>query len=487
MDQKPVPHVLIFPFPAQGHINCMLKLAELLCLSNLHVTFLNTEYNHLRLHKSTDVGARFACFPRFRFQTISDGTPVDQPRSLDFFSGLLYSIKTVIQPIFKEMLFSGQLISDNMPPVTCIIADGILTFTIDVAEELGIASIAFRTPSACYYWISFCLPQLIEAEELPFQDDDLDDSIKSVPGMEGFLRCRDLPSFCRAKDLNDVGFQLILTETIKSTRASAQILNTFEDLEGPVLSKLRTCIPKLYTLGPLHALLNSRRKSSYPPSTCSSSLLAMDRSCMKWLDSQPSKSVLYVSFGSVVFVTHNQVLEFWYGLVNSGKRFLWVIRPDFVTDKENACQIPEELQVATKERGYIVEWCPQEEVLLHPALGAFFTHSGWNSTLEAIVAGLPMICWPKFADQPVNSRYVSEVWKIGFDMKDICDRSTVERMVRDLMDDKKNKELLVSVDQIAAKAKKCVSQGGSSYLNMDMLIEDIKLMRLGVSKKLVPP
>ncbi|CAL9008137.1 unnamed protein product [Prunus brigantina] len=72
--------------------------------------------------------------------------------------------------------------------------------------------------------------------------------------------------------------------------------------------------------------------------------------------------------------------------------------------------------------GYMVGWAPQEEVLKHQAIGGFWTHSGWK-TLESIVAGVPMMCWSYFADQMVNSRLVSEVWKLGFDMKDTCDRT----------------------------------------------------------------
>ncbi|TKY69965.1 7-deoxyloganetic acid glucosyltransferase [Spatholobus suberectus] len=81
----------------------------------------------------------------------------------------------------------------------------------------------------------------------------------------------------------------------------------------------------------------------------------------------------------------------------------------------------------------MVGWAPQEEVLAHKAIGGFLTHSGWNSTLESVVAGVPMICWPYFADQQINSRFVSEVWKLGLDMKDVCDRHVVEKMVNDLM------------------------------------------------------
>ena len=124
---------------------------------------------------------------------------------------------------------------------------------------------------------------------------------------------------------------------------------------------------------------------------------------MVWLDAQPLKFVIYVSFGSITIMTKDKLMEFWYSLVNRKKHFLWAIRPDLVIQKDGEGQIPVELVEGTKDRGYMVGWVPQEEVLVHQAVG------GWNSTLESIVVGVPMICWPYFADQQINSRFVSEV------------------------------------------------------------------------------
>ncbi|PON56515.1 UDP-glucuronosyl/UDP-glucosyltransferase [Parasponia andersonii] len=127
-------------------------------------------------------------------------------------------------------------------------------------------------------------------------------------------------------------------------------------------------------------------------------------------------------------------MEFWHGLMDSKKRFLWVIRPDLVTGEGDAGSVQEEV---TRERGYIVGWAPQEEVLVHPAVGGFLTHSGWNSRLESIVAGVPMICLPSLLDQHISSRFVSLVWKLGLDMKDISEREVVQKMVNDLMGERR--------------------------------------------------
>ncbi|KAK9283363.1 hypothetical protein L1049_011605 [Liquidambar formosana] len=261
MDQRPLPpHVLIFPLPIQGHVNSMLKLAELLSLAGLHVTFLNSPYNHRRLLQYADIQSRFARYPGFRLETISDGIPDDHQRSGSRAVELFANLFAVTPPLFREMMISGSLSSDGRPPVSCVIADGVLSFAIDVAKEIGVMSIVFRTVSACALWANFCFPQLVQSGEVPFPKgkEDMDQLVMSVAGMEGFLRRRDLPSFCRVDDLSDPGFDVVMTETQKTSRADALILNTFEELEGPILSHIRSRCPILYTLGPLHAHLKTR-------------------------------------------------------------------------------------------------------------------------------------------------------------------------------------------------------------------------------------
>ncbi|KAI8029825.1 7-deoxyloganetic acid glucosyl transferase [Camellia lanceoleosa] len=472
------PHVLIFPLPAQGHVNSMLKLAELLCLAGVHVTFLVSDHIHDRLLRHTDVHKRFEHYCQFRFQRISDGFPVESSRSgSDFLTELVDSL-TVVKPLFRDLFVRSNRLSSKLNrPVTCIIADGVLSFAIDVAEEMGIPIIYFRTISACAFWAYFCIPQLIESGELPFKGNDLDVPIQSIPGMEAFLRRRDLPGICRVGDSSNHGLQFLSIETRATPRARAVILNTFEDLEGPILSHIRTQMPNVYTIGPLHAHLKTRLVATAPLTvpTSSNSIWEEDRSCMTWLDAQPSQSVIYVSFGSLTIITRPQLMEFWHGLVNSGKRFLWVIRPDLVTGGDAEGQIPTELLETTKERGYIVGWAPQEDVLNHEAIGSFLTHSGWNSTLESIIAGVPMICWPYFIDQQVNSRFVGEVWRLGMDIKDTCDRVIVETMIRDLMEVRKS-DFVHSANRMAELARNAIGEGGSSYCNLDRLIEDLKLM-----------
>ncbi|KAM2954549.1 hypothetical protein FF1_032813 [Malus domestica] len=237
-----------------------------------------------------------------------------------------------------------------------------MRFTIDVAEELGIPVMAMPILSACGFWSISCILDLIQQGQLHFGGEDMDQKVIGVPGMEAHLRRRDLPK----------------TQSI--TRVSA-LINTFDDLEPSILSHIAT-------IGPLHALLKSRVEVDL--SSLAATLCQEDRRCMEWLDSRWPRSVIFASFSSM-----------WQAISVGG-----AIR--YASWCERELVIPTELEAATKERGFIVEWVPQEEVLgllAHKVVGGFSTHRGLNSTLEGIWAGVSMLCWPQLGDQPVISRY----------------------------------------------------------------------------------
>lgn len=147
----------------------MFKLAELLCLAGLHVTFLVTEHIHDRLLRYSDTQTRFGRYPGFRLKSIPDGLPADHSRPGDKFMELFDSLRSNTKPIFKDMLTSGSL-----KGVKFIIADGSLGFTSDVANDVGIPIVYVRTISPCCLWVFFCLPKLIESGELPFNSGNCD-------------------------------------------------------------------------------------------------------------------------------------------------------------------------------------------------------------------------------------------------------------------------------------------------------------------------
>lgn len=138
------PHAVCIPFPAQGHINPMLNLSKLLYSTGFHITFVNSEYNQQRLIKSQ----RSRSLPSFQFQTIPDGLPPSENLDVtqDIPSLLRSTSETCLTP-FKELLLKLNN-TVGAPPVSCIVSDGVMSFTLEAAEELGIPNVLFWTTSA---------------------------------------------------------------------------------------------------------------------------------------------------------------------------------------------------------------------------------------------------------------------------------------------------------------------------------------------------
>ncbi|CAA7404805.1 unnamed protein product [Spirodela intermedia] len=454
-----------------GHVSPMLKLAKVLSLRGLLVTFLTTEHVHRRLSAHDGVNS---C-PGFFIRSIPDGLPADHPRSAGRFMEVLVSLAAQPQETYRDLLVFLR----HPWPVTYAIVDVFLPFVAEVGEKLGIPVTTFGTGGPCGFWADFCIPKLIEAGEIPLP------AREEHPVMESFLRRRDLPTPCRVKDFSDGLLQGIGAATQRTTHRRGLIFNTGEPLDAAVLAHIRSTCPVTYTVGPLDTILCALDcppgSAAGPLSSSSPCWWREDRTCMTWLDAQSPKCVVYVSFGSLTVLSRPQLLEFWHGLANSGHRFLWVIRPDMLKEADGASNIPAELAEATKEKGCVVEWVNQREVLAHPAVGAFLTHSGWNSTVEAISAGVPMICWPFFFDQMVNSRFVSEMWRIGLDMKDTCDRGTVGRTVKAVMEGERADDMRRNVAGLSGMVRECVDEGGSSRIHLDQLIEDIRAVSLETS------
>ena len=156
--------------------------------------------------------------------------------------------------------------------------------------------------------------------------------------------------------------------------------------------------------------------------------------CTKWLDNQPKGSVLFVSLGTISAVNKEQMEELAWGLIDSGRNFLWVVR-----DSEEA-KLPNGFSKKT-EKNLVVSWCHQLEVLSHEAIGCFVTHCGWNSTLEALCLGVPMVAMPQWADQTTNAKLIVEVWKTGVraqvDEKGAVRREALKNSIWEIMEGKR--------------------------------------------------
>ncbi|KAL5196784.1 hypothetical protein ABZP36_000296 [Zizania latifolia] len=435
-------------------------------ICGLFVTFVHTDHTLLRLGGAA-AAALAADLPRLRFLSVTDGLPDDQPLAHSDIVQLMESLRTKASVAFRSLLTSLVRADDgaSFPPVTCVVGDGLMPFVIDVAEELGVPSLMLRTSSACSFLAYFSVPKLFELGELPFPaGGDLDQLVNGVPGMESFLRRRDLPSFCRncTDNQNDPMLQIIDEASARTRGARALVLNTSASMEGAELAHIASQMRDVFAIGPLHAMS--------PAPQAAASLWRADDGCTAWLDGHSERSVVYVSLGSLAVFTDEQFTEFLSGLVAAGYAFLWVLRPDMVGASQSAA-LREAVTAAGDNKALIVGWAPQREVLRHRAVGCFLTHAGWNSTVEGAVEGMPMVCWPFFADQQINSRFVGHVWRTGLDMKDVSDRSVVESMVREAME---SAEIRSSAQALARQLRRDVADGGSSAAEFERLVGFIK-------------
>ncbi|KAL2477462.1 UDP-glycosyltransferase 85A2 [Forsythia ovata] len=469
------PHAVCIPYPAQGHINPMLKLAKLLHHLGFYITFVNTEYNHKRLLKSCGPAA-LEGMPDFRFETIPDGLPPSDAEATQDIPSLCESTsKTCLVP-FCSLLSKLNNAAPEVPPVTCIVSDGAMTFTVKAAEQFGLPEVLFWTTSACGFLGYTQYRHLVDRGYTPLKDMGqvtngyLETILDWVPGTKD-IRLRDIPSFIRTTDSNDIMLNFVLSEVEAVPKAKALILNTFDALEPDVLNAISVMYPRIYTVGPLQLMMNHIHNERY--NSLSSSLWKENSECIDWLNTKEPDSVVYVNFGSVTVVTAEQLTEFAWGLANSKKSFLWIIRPDIVAG--NSAMLPPEFLTETKERSMLISWCPQEQVLKHPAIGGFLTHCGWNSTIESIVGGVPVICWPFFAEQQMNCRYSCVQWDIGMEIDNNVKQDEVEVLVKELMDGEKGKKMKKKAMEWKKKAEEATAPGGSSYINLEKLVKEVLL------------
>ncbi|MCL7034427.1 hypothetical protein MKW94_002256 [Papaver nudicaule] len=338
--------------------------------------------------------------------------------------------------------------------------------------ELGLKHT--KTMSFCSFACYMHFPHLIERGLVPLKDEScltngyMDTRIDWIPGIKNIL-FRDLPSFVRTTDPDDVMLNFASREIPLAYEATALIFNTIGALEMEVLEafKSQLSLPPIYTVGPLHLHLNQLPQNELQ--SLGSNLWKEDTKCLEWLDSKEPDSVVYVNFGSIAVMTTQQLVEFAWGLANTKRPFLWIIRPDLVVGE--SAMLPPEFIEETKERGLLASWCPQELVLNHPSIGGFLTHCGWNSSIESLSSGIPMVCWPFFADQQTNCSYSCNHWGVGMEIDNQVKRDEVEKLVRELMQGEKGKNMKSKAMEWKKKAEAAISPGGSSYANIDEIIK----------------
>ncbi|KAJ9545795.1 hypothetical protein OSB04_025502 [Centaurea solstitialis] len=442
--------LVLLPFPFQGHINPMLQLANILHSKGFSITILHTHFN----------SPNPTNYPHFDFLPIPDVGL--ESRSLSDIANIIRFVghlnANFIDPI-RDCLARLMLVDTG---VSCLITDAQWYATQKVADDLKLPRIVHRTSNISSFLSFASFPLLRDMGYFrPFSEEELK-SEALVLGLEP-LKIKDLPKFITSDPIGSCKQLELMVQATK--QAQATIWNSFEELEEAELLTLRHGFPyPHFLIGPFHKYFHAS----------SSSLLAQDQTSISWLDKHPRNSVLYVSFGSLAITEESQFLEMAWGLANSKQPFLWVVRPRSIQGSEwLEALLDGFLEKIVEGRGYIVKWAPQQEVLAHPAVGGFLTHNGWNSTLESICEGVPMICSPCFGDQLPNARYVSNVWKIGVELENGLERGEIESSIKRLMVDKEGIEIRERVLHLKEKVNLCLKKGGSSYTSLENLVDYI--------------
>ncbi|XP_030451215.1 UDP-glycosyltransferase 76F1-like [Syzygium oleosum] len=449
MNQRNNHRLVLFPLPFQGHMNPMLQLGRILYTRGFSITILHTNFN------APDPSSH----PHFAFRSIANGLDRSEASTLDIprlVSLLNARCASPFEECLREMMPSPGV---DAVPVACLISDQLFSFMCGVAERLKVRALVLRTGGAASLYVYTILPVLKEKGYVPTDGSRSEEAVKEFPP----LLVRDIPVVDSQKP--EMMFRLFdnLVKVVKSS--TGVIFNTFEELEHPALTSLREVLSvPVFPIGPFHKCCVT---------SSSSSLLAEDRSCISWLDEQPLKSVIYVSFGSSAAVSNAEILEIALGLADSQQPFLLVVRPGSVGDPEWPEKSPSHFLKALEGRGKIVKWAPQVEVLAHPAVGAFWTHNGWNSTVESISEGVPMLCMPCFADQGVNARYVSDVWGVGVHLNGGLERENIARAIKRVLVEREGEETRQRALVLKEKASGCLTPGGSSYRGLDGLVNHI--------------
>ena len=296
----------------------------------------------------------------------------------------------------------------------------------------------------------------------------LDTNVDWVPGVKG-LRLKHFP-FIETTDPDDIIFNFLVGAAETSVKARAIAFHTFDALEPEALGALSTIFSHVYSIGPLQLFLNQIEENSLK--SIGSSLWKEESKCLQWLDTKEPNSVVYVNYGSTVVMATDQLVEFAMGLANSKIPFLLIIRPDLVSGESSV--LPAEFAEKTQKHGFIASWCPQEEVLNHPSVGGFLTHCGWGSTIESLSAGVPMLCWPFFGDQPMNCKYSCNEWGVGMEIDKNVKREEVGKLVKELIEGEKGAKMREKAMEWKRLAEEAVGPKGTSSINLDKFINEIK-------------
>ncbi|KAF3956640.1 hypothetical protein CMV_018252 [Castanea mollissima] len=419
-EAKRIGHRLVLVvYPFQGHINPMLQLATILHSKGFSITIAHPQFNSPN-HEN---------HPEFHFVSIPDGLSKTNFSPSNFMAAIS-ALNSNCEAPFQQYMEEMMKVEDPHDRVAGVVYDGFMHFAQAVANNLKLPGINVRTSAAATLLLFAVFPDAHRERGYISFPESL--ARAPVPGLQSL----DLKGLLGSTEIPTPILELRATMTDATKKASSIIVNTVHFLEQQTLTK-------------------------------------EDTSCISWLEKQAPKSVIYISFGSMVSVDDKELVEIAWGLANSEQPFLWVVRPGSVRGSEWIELLPESFKERVEGRGCIVKWAPQKEVLAHGAVGGYWSHCGWNSTLESVCEGVPMLCRPYFGDQGLSAKYVCSVWKVGLELEGVLERGKIERAIRKLMVETEGVEIRQRAKDLKHKAELCLSENGSTYNALNELAQHI--------------
>ncbi|CAN0846271.1 Gallate 1-beta-glucosyltransferase [Linum grandiflorum] len=451
-----VVHVLLVCFPGQGHINPFLRLANLLASHGLLVTFCINKTTGTKMKTPNNyIPIQFDFFDEGLDEEQIKATPLDE-----FMNRLEQTGRKALPKIIESHSQKGQ-------PVSCIVNNPFLPWVSDVAASLDIPSAIFWMQAcasfSCYYHYYKNLAHF------PTKDDPESDVV--LPHMP-VLKYDDIPSFLHPSTPYPYLAKAVFDQFsyLDNDKVFCILMETFHELESEVIRHVSSFFHDnmIKPVGPM-CLTGKIRGGD---------LMEVDDDCIKWLDSKGDSSVVYVSLGSIVSMDPTQRDEFAHGLINSGLSFLWVVRPS-PGEGDGPIVFP----IGMEEKGKVVKWAPQEEVLRHPAVACFVTHCGWNSSMEAISGGKPVVTFSQWGDQVLDAKLLVDVFEVGVKMgktTKLVKRDEVERCLVEATVGEKADVLRRNAARLKKEAEAAVAEDGSSTKSVMEFVEEVRKGRESV-------
>lgn len=435
----------MLPAFGQGHLFPCIELCKLLASRNHKVTLI------IFSTLSSSVPSSF------RQNPLIEIVEIQSPPGADHIPMHPESKPRLI--LVLENLISTRLENPDSSPPLCAIVDVLLimSWTNDVFEKFGIPTVGFFTSGACSAAMEYAAwkAEVLDLKPgefrlLPGLPDEMAITISDLkrrplpprpsgpPGSEPRRRGPAAPG-C------EPGWVEITAQSI------ALVINTCDDLESPFIDYMgREAKKPVWGMGPLFsedywASSGSLVHDSKIRRTVRQTNVT-EENVIQWLNTKPRGSVLYVAFGSSVHITLDEYPLLASALEESSHPFIWVIPKDAGRKGSPDGYFPAGLDQKVGERGLIIHgWAPQLLILSHESTGGFVSHCGWNSTMEAIGRGVPILAWPLRGDQYYNAQLVVKYLKVGYNVSDdlggmIMKKEEILKGIEMLMGDKEMKK-----------------------------------------------